>query len=381
MNFWIHVGIIIICAFSAGSCSIQKTNNERAQNSEVYKDAAVTAFFKRTDGLVAGDGGFSVSLPDDRVLWLFGDSFIDHYDPETHTTPCLFQVRNTGMIQPADDWNPEHTSTIASPSGQRDLFQRPDHPDELFFWPGDGIVIEGNLYVFLHQLRNTGSGALGFEAAGGEMWARMPLHDLKEISYLPLPDLAGISFGEGFVPAGEEDYVYAYGSKLDFIHGDVFVARFRKSDPLKWTFWNGERWQSSASKAVKVATGASNNVHVSKINDYYLLLSAEFSVGCDQGKEIFASVSRSPMGPFSEPRSIYTLEDTLKGHYPFFYLPVAHPEYINDRGELLITYSINGYEDCIPVCKEGRRNPDHYRLRAIRWPTEQLSVLAEEREQ
>lgn len=376
MNFWINIGIVIILAISAGSCSIR---NERTQNPEVYKDAAATSFFKRTDGLVAGDGGFSILLPDNRVLWLFGDSFIDHYDPETNTIPCLFQVRNAGMIQPAENWNPEKTVTLLHSEGKKDLFHQRENPENQFFWPGSGLVIKDSVFVFLHQLKNTGSGALSFESAGQEMWAKMPLNNLKKISYQALPDLDGISFGEGFILDEEGKYIYAYGSRIEFIHGEVFAARFPADQPAEWEFWDGEKWQPNASKAAKIAIGASNNVHVSKINDYYLLLSAEFSVGCDQGKEIFASVSRSATGPFSEPKSIYTLEDTVKGHYPFFYLPVAHPHYINDRHELLITYSINGYEDCVPNCIEGRRDPENYRLRGIRMPVARLEALAKNR--
>jgi hypothetical protein len=58
----------------------------------------------------------------------------------------------------------------------------------------------------------------------------------------------------------------------------------------------------------------------------------------------------------------------LQGHYPFFYLPIPHPEYINANDELLLTYSINGYGTCIPSCVNNRFNPTMYRPRGIRIP-------------
>src|SRR4029077_10127329 len=64
-----------------------------------HKDQAFTEFFRRTSGWTSGDGALSVPLSDGRVLWLFGDSHVDDYDPRTKTTPCLFQVRNAGLIQ------------------------------------------------------------------------------------------------------------------------------------------------------------------------------------------------------------------------------------------------------------------------------------------
>src|SRR6266566_1987805 len=66
---------------------------------QAHKDPAFTEFFRRTSGWTAGDGALSIPLSDGRILWLFGDSHIDDFDPKTETTPCLFQVRNAGLIQ------------------------------------------------------------------------------------------------------------------------------------------------------------------------------------------------------------------------------------------------------------------------------------------
>ncbi len=92
------------------------------------------------------------------------------------------------------------------------------------------------------------------------------------------------------------------------------------------------------------------------------------SLGCDNGRKIYASVSDSPTGPFSDKKVIYSITDTLNGHYPFFYGPLSHPEYINEKNELLIIYSINGYGDCIPACVDGKSNPEFYRVQALRVP-------------
>jgi len=99
-----------------------------------------------------------------------------------------------------------------------------------------------------------------------------------------------------------------------------------------------------------------------------VLITTEFSVGCDQGKNIFSYTSDQPYGPFTNKKTIWTLNDTLQGHYPFFYLANAHPEYDNGKAELLITYCINGYDACVNVCIGGRKNPDYYRPKAIRVP-------------
>ncbi|RYZ94814.1 MAG: hypothetical protein EOP47_27080 [Sphingobacteriaceae bacterium] len=109
-----------------------------------------------------------------------------------------------------------------------------------------------------------------------------------------------------------------------------------------------------------------------KIKNKYVMFTSEFSLGCDGGKRIWATVSAGLNGPVSPQRLIYTIPDQINGHTPFFYLPIAHPEYINEKNELLLTYSINGYEPCVPGCVNGRFNPDYYRPRGIRVP---LSLL------
>ena len=69
----------------------------------IHRDAAFTQFFRQTSGWIGGDGAISIPCSDGRVLWLFGDSHVDDYDPATGTTPCLFQTRNAGMIHDRND--------------------------------------------------------------------------------------------------------------------------------------------------------------------------------------------------------------------------------------------------------------------------------------
>ena len=59
------------------------------------------------------DGGFTITLNDGKMLWLFGDSYIDHYTQQPNSVPCLFQSRNSGLLQPsANDWNIANTTCI-----------------------------------------------------------------------------------------------------------------------------------------------------------------------------------------------------------------------------------------------------------------------------
>src|SRR5256885_689584 len=114
----------------------------------LHKDHEFTEFFRRTSGWTAGDGAFSVPLSDGRVLWLFGDSYIDHFDTRTGTVPCLFQVRNAAMLQEHN----AHVSTLLghSPAG-KSLFVHPTNT-KLWFWPECGFQRGHDVFVYLIAL-------------------------------------------------------------------------------------------------------------------------------------------------------------------------------------------------------------------------------------
>jgi len=330
------------------------------------KDTTFTELFRRTSGWIAGDGALSIPLSDGRVLWLFGDSHVDDLDPAIGTMPCLFQTRNAAFIHKITDMRNVQTLVGAGP-GFRSWLKNSTNESE-WFWPGCGFQEGTNVYIYLSSLRKTkAEGPFAFASTGTDYWGKIRFPEMERITYIPLPSFGGITFGQGFVREG--DYVYAFGQEPRALGSDIYVARFRKDRPEeKWTFWDGKKWNSGVSNAAVIGQGRSTSVHICKIKNKFLLTTSAFSVGCDQGREIFMGTSQRPTGPFTELKKIYTIEDTFQGHYPFFYFAVAHPEFINAQRELLVTYSINNYEPCLPACTNGRAIPDHYRPKAIRVP-------------
>jgi hypothetical protein len=337
------------------------------------KDHEFTEFFRRTDGWVAGDGALSVPLSDGRVIWFFGDSHIDDYEAASGTVPCLFQVRNAALFHNRGDLH-QVSTLLGKKPGAKSLFTHPA-AGKFWFWPVSGFQEGNTVLVYLTLLERTPEGgAWGFKAVG-QYWGKLKFPELDVAGYVALPDFHGIDFGRGFAQEAGSGYTYAFGNKQDGIASTVYVARFQTTMPDRdWTFWDGQSWNADVSRAAVIGRGASTSVQVCRVNGRFLLTTSAFSVACDQGTDIFISTSSGPTGPFSDRKRIYTLDDTVEGHHPFFYLPVAHPELINDKNELLITYSINGYEPCVPSCVKGRMNPDYYRPRAIRLPLKLLEA-------
>lgn len=334
----------------------------------IYADVDAVNFFRRTSGWIASDGAATALLSDGRVLWLMGDSNIDDYDSVKQKMTCLFQVRNSALLQPSDhSWDWHQTSTLTgNPFGGTQSYFKNKTGDDSWMWPGCGFQLPANdtVYVYNQPLKKKGQ---LWQNDSNAVWAKIRSSDMKVVAYSMLPAFNDINFGLGFVKESD-GYVYAYGNRQTFIYSNLFVARFPANDPnAPWSYFTKNGWSVDVTKAKPIGEGASNSMQVVKVNNKYVCFSSEFSVGCDQGTKIYVSVSTSINGPFSARKEIYTIPDKLQGHYPFFYAVNAHPEF-NNNNELLLTYDINGFGDCITTCKNGWTNPDVYRPRAIRIP-------------
>ncbi|RCH55785.1 hypothetical protein DJ568_03250 [Mucilaginibacter hurinus] len=333
----------------------------------VYKDPVFTQFMNRTEGLIASDAGATILLNDGSTLWTFGDTYVDRYRVSDNTIPCLFQVRNMAMLQPPNDWNWRNSKSLLSPS-KGTLFVPP--VDKKYFnWPSSGFQLGDTVFVYSSNFESTsGGGGFAFKHTHVDMWVKMKFPEMTVAGYKALQNFNGMSFGISF-EKDADGYTYTYGNKQTFILNDVFLARFPTNNPYtKWDFWDGTGWTKDVNKIKRVGDAASSGVSVAKVRNRYVIVSTQFSVGCDQGSQIYGSVSASRTGPFTKRKTIYTIPDKLDGHYPFFYAPNIHPQFINNRNEVLVTYAINGYGSCVATCKGGRMNPDVYRLRGIRVP-------------
>ncbi len=343
----------------------------------IYKDSLVTRFFQKEQGCIAGDGGFSIPLSNNKVLWLMGDSHIDDYDTKTRTVPCLFQVRNTALLQPLNNWKSKQTRTLTGTQSGLKSYLKNNPNDTFFCWPGAGIQLKDTVYIYCSSFKNQGSGAFGFASAGNDFIAKVSIEDMKVKSFHPLPGFNGISFGICFIKDEKTDWVYVYGQKYTSaeIRCDLYLARFSAKQPdTAWQYWDGSTWTNDVMTAASIAmqTGVSGTFQVSKVRGKMLLLSSALSINCDSGTEMYTAFSDNLTGPFSGKKLFYAIDDRLKGHSPFFYSAIAHPEYINNKDELLITYAINGYGTCVQDCVDDRMNPDVYQLKGIRVPCKLL---------
>jgi len=370
-SFLIFPAIILLVGFKVLSPGRSSSKHKHKTSSRItYADTVVTNFFKRDSGWIASDGALTIPLSDGKSMWLMGDSHINDYDVKTATVPCLFQVRNCVLLQPGNDWQWQHTQTfIGKGPGTKSYFKF-DPGDRYFSWPGAGVQIGDTVYVYCSNLKNkSGGGAFGFEKGGNDYVAKIKYPGMKVSAYTQLPAHNDIGFDFSMIKNDNDGYVYVYGSKLKLIAGELYVARFPVNNPnAPWMYWDGNNWNPDPAKSKVILESPSTSVSICKVKNKYIMLCTQFSVGCDQGKDIYSAISDSPLGPFNKPKVIYSIPDRKNGHSPFFYSVFGHPEYINTDNELLVTYSINGYGNCTTDCINGRNDPNVYRPRGIRVP-------------
>lgn len=328
------------------------------------KNALYTEMFRPlSGGWTAGDGTISVPLPDGRVLWLFGDSYIVDVRPSDTTLPCLFQVRNAVMVQNGITF---HTLLDSSQTGVQRTFFR-DYPwsDTSLYWPGSGFVEKDTIYIFLGKVKNNAS-----MTALGNFVAKLHYPDLKVLSLSPLPDFNKINFGVSVVYDTASGYFLAYGVRANWIVFEPYIARFKLNHILdEWEYYTGSDWSKDVTNAKKISDGAMCAAYgvVQRNRMYYLISQDNGFLTPGAGRHLYAFRSSSPVGPFIGQQLLYTIEDKWKGEYLVTYNAMPHPQVFRDS--LCIGYNVNGNDStCRKDIWTERLNADCYRPKFIAVP-------------
>ena len=344
-----------------------------AQVSPAYKDVIFTEYFRRTSGWTASDATISVPLPSGKTIWLMGDSYIDNYNPADNTIPCLFQVRNSMLVQ--DILNPQDFITILD-NAQTGVNRTPvklQNNDTTYFWPGHGYAKGDTAITFWQQYSGADYTHVKNYVAKVYTPSFTDASGIKELTPLSLP--AEFEFGTSVVVDSSAHFIYAYGFKKDWIVFRPLLARFSMDQDVlaPWEFFDGAGWTHDVNAVQQIM--ASTNDYVSpsysvlKLQNKYYMISQDIGfLTCGLGRNICSWESNAPEGPFTNKKLLYTIEDKYKGEYMITYNATAHPEFIKNN-ELLISYNVNG--TCTNYCGDpfnNRYDADLYRPKFIRVP-------------
>lgn len=308
------------------------------------------ALFHREPRWLGGDAAYTVPLGGDRVLWLFGDSFVATSDALVRSEARL--VRNSIAVQ--DGLDPSTASIAfhwredtATPSS----FFAED--GERWLWPQHGAVIDGSLVIFLTILRPTPGVGFGFEADGSRIaviddpsgdplrWSIM----IEEPPELP----------EGLVPGAavivEETHVVTLAIREPGDHAG-FLVRWPRSALAAGELAAGELagaqwWRDGA----WIDAGALEGEPTRVLDDASPESSLHFDADLGQWIHVRSvgfgdtsiGVASAPAitGPWSGHTRVFRPEESMRAS-PFVYAGKGHPAL--EGADLVVTYASNSFD-------------------------------------
>lgn len=322
---------------------------------------AADALFRSDPRWLGGDAVYSVDLGGERILWLFGDSFVatDARRDRRHSV----MVRNTIAVQtgrdPAQATIGFHWRT--DEQGRPSAFFA-DQVDQ-GFWPLHGIRLpNGPLLLFQTRVRNTPGQGLGFAIDGARLLCiDEPERDPQQWQWreLTLPALpAGCVVGTSVWRDG--DWVVALGTRGNGPHRGV-LARLRIADlraaapSLQW--WDGTSWSVAPTTGpTTVLDDAGPECSIDRVpGGWRHVYSRGFGATTVAAHEAAAAT-----GPWSAPHDLFTPPESCRKH-PFVYAAKAHPALDAGAGRFAISYATNSFTFADLFTDEGQRE--------LYWPT------------
>ncbi|MDI6796566.1 MAG: DUF4185 domain-containing protein [Desulfatibacillaceae bacterium] len=193
---------------------------------------AASEMFLRDASWRGGDGASSVALPDGKVLWFFGDSFVCPDSSCIRADSML--VRNSVGVQ-AGRW-PE-TASMSFYWGKNDglpaaFFEESGgNGHNLWLWPGGAVFLDGQVLLFLMRIKQD-ENPLGFEVDG---WSALLVQNPSDpppnwrIRRLEAPQNDfGVLVGSGPV-FKRDNFVYAFGISQD-AQREAHLVRWKAAD-------------------------------------------------------------------------------------------------------------------------------------------------------
>jgi len=299
-----------------------------------------SAAFTRDKVWRGGDGAATVDLGNGRVLWLFGDTFIDTKASGKRSNATM--VHNSIAIQTG--YKVKKNNIRFYHGGKRgnpkSFFRK---SSKTWFWPGQGVMVNEKLIIFLCEVRKA-KNKFGFKTLNWHIAIiDNPQDNPKEwfIDYAEGPKTSGIILGFSTV-LKVKNYIYVYGDDNTSKH-KICLARFAadklaegdiKEEDIEW--WAGDKWKRKSNTFQTPAflfEGASEfSIYYDPSIKKYIQIQAFFL----KSKLGFRTANH-PEGPWSEANLFYTPQNLGKGE--FIYSARAHPE-LKSKGTL-ITYNIN----------------------------------------
>ncbi len=360
--------ILIILALLSASCKSPGPGNTGKKEAVIATVTVDTLFNKlfirKCCGFTGGDGTYSVLLPDGRSVWIFGDTFLGTVNQDnTRERISPMYIRNSFVIQDGDSLRTLHqvrdskNASMVIPPVPEGGAMVPEH--KAWFWPGDGLIENGQLKVFMSLFTQPDTGMWGFQWESSWL-ASYSLPDIREINLEEIDYSRVMQVHYGHAVLEERDYTYVYGAGEGHPHAARYPAGKVEE---KWEFFNGQSWVDDPAQSKPMGMmHASEQFSVFKIKEKYVYLTQMDSFST----EICSFVSESPVGPWENKSLLYTTPIPNEDKNLITYNALAHPQFMDEK-QILVSYNMNSFG-----LEDHFSNADIYRPRFIRVPLKMI---------
>jgi hypothetical protein len=353
-------------AYMAVICCLGQADAGSLELVEAKLLPSLTKKFQQLDGWTGGDGAQSFQLSKDRTLWLFADTWIGKIENGKRVGSRM--INNTFAWQSLG--KPDEPLRFFWAKGEKgpDAILKPEEKDT-WYWPGDGAIVDGKLYLFCKVVRRREKGDPGFQFD----WFH---NDFLQIAN-PRDDPTAWKVQRyrlsddphqprlGVACTLEGDYLYAFGlfpeKQSKPFNNPLGVARIAKAklasmDRSDWQYWCEAGWSKEPAKLVPLFRDAPAEFTVTKVRGIpgYVATYTQFGLGGN----IAVRHAMRPEGPWSKPLIVYKCPETDKKI--FQYGAKAHPELAERDGQLILTYCRN-----IGSLSEHVKRPEVYFPQAV----------------
>jgi hypothetical protein len=306
------------------------------------------AAFERTSGWIGGDGATATALGGDRVLWMFGDTFVGSVQNGRRVDARL--INNSAAIQTGREPSAAALAFIyrtLSDGGPAAFLQPADGAGWL--WPYHGVRTAEGLFLFLLQIEPAeGPAAFGFKLVAtwlGRVTNPDEPSGRWNVSQQKIPwGHERRLFGSSVLLQGGTCYIY--GTVDDAAGGimvkQMIVARVpaeKLGDFSAWRFFAGGDWVAEVDRAGRVCENVASEFSVSyqPAAGRYVLVYTEGGLSSN----IVLRFSPRPEGPWGEPVPVFRCPEVGWDPRVFCYAAKGHPELAAAADELIVTYMAN----------------------------------------
>lgn len=292
-------------------------------------------------GFCGGDAAYSIPLSNGTTVWLFGDSFRGKIVGGKRTG-CRMERNCVAVDKPQ-----QAGGKLKYYFGKRDFFICREEDGTNYYWPGDGIEIDGRLYLFQHTVKTDRQLPAPFQFKmrdnhiivvlnpkdSPDKWVQRVFR-LKQSAGIALLSVA--CYQEG-------DYLYMFNSYTGMAIGTVrnptALSRIKLCDlaqinmkEMEW--WSGKWVKARELPEILFEDGASEMsvVRIEGLKGLYC-----FYIPSDRSA-IMVRTAMRPEGPWSPRKEVYKFP---RDPELFYYSVKAHPEYKAGPGKIKLTYNVN----------------------------------------